>query len=286
MARILHIDFYSVIPPEGESFGALLKKVRSKRKSVITVDQKHVGFLQGSKNGSIWEFDMLRIKMESLPEKARVNGVVESLGLANDEGIGERTAFLYDEETHVLVAQRHRVGVSTKLLARYVQHLLKLDDPIDFLPVIEQGALQRLNELEEITRFEISLARIDKSEAFVDGGGPLAGAIQSINTLDAPTAKIICSVGRERKRSLLTSPVKKIAEIFVQAGNANVRKLEVVGLRNEEERDVIDLMNYCLTEQCAVEPGPDRTISYVTRQKPIRDAWERQKDQLQSKFGE
>jgi hypothetical protein len=76
------------------------------------------------------EGEMVRIRMDTLPRKASLDGALEDLDFGDDEGLGEETAFLYHPPTRILAIQRNRTGVSASSLVWYFKEKGQIDRPI------------------------------------------------------------------------------------------------------------------------------------------------------------
>jgi hypothetical protein len=124
MPKTIKIDFFKVTMPDDAAvtFEAHLDAIqqiplqddartRSLRGDPVRLQQLHhrAGCVEG---------DMVRTRMDSLPEKSNVDtGELTPLDLREEEGLGEETAFLYDPPSRCLAIQRNRYSVSASALA-------------------------------------------------------------------------------------------------------------------------------------------------------------------------
>lgn len=80
---------------------------------------------------------MVRIRMNEVPVIAGLDGKRPSIPLKPDQGIGEDTAFDYDEKTQVLAIQSHRMGMSASRWGFYSTHFGPTDEPLIPLKKLE-----------------------------------------------------------------------------------------------------------------------------------------------------
>jgi len=234
------------------------------------------------------EGDMLRIRMHALPSKAGLDGTVEPLRLADDEGLGEETAFLYDLGTRVLVLQRNRGGVSDSSLAWYFQEMSRLGVPITLRHVLAEEAYSRLVRMAEVRRLEVHFAGITNVEFLKDSakGTSVGEMIDVLKEFEAPYATFSLSMGRQRG-SLLRQAVDKLYKSIVKTGldeEEKVTKLEVTGTNEDDERDVFDLLAYRMVEVDTVEENSKRRVTYGRRRPLLLDAWKRRRAELARLF--
>src|SRR5260370_21194343 len=51
---------------------------------------------------SVWQCELIRIRLNEEPKRANIKGKVEPIPFADDEGLGEETAFLDDPELQMI----------------------------------------------------------------------------------------------------------------------------------------------------------------------------------------
>ncbi|WP_442940553.1 DUF6731 family protein [Nostoc sp.] len=69
---------------------------------------------------------------------------MSDIQLAQNEGIGEQSAFIYHPATSILALQSNRNGVSPGDFAKYFEIFAGTNASISFDPVIQMSVLQRL----------------------------------------------------------------------------------------------------------------------------------------------
>ena len=124
MSKIIHIDFYrvSVLDDPNLRFNDLVEDV-----SALPNDDQRNLFIRDAPvrlqtchpRPDAIIGDMVRIRMNALPAKASLGGDIAPLDLADDEGIGEETAFYYNIPRRIAVVQRNKFGVTAPQMAHY-----------------------------------------------------------------------------------------------------------------------------------------------------------------------
>jgi len=229
---------------------------------------------------------MVRIRMDSLPKKAGLAGVLEELDLQDDEGLGEETAFLYHHPTRILSIQRNRFGISASGLAWYVKEKAGLDRPIVLEPVLETAVLQRLDEVRFVRKLEITLAGLGTGTPLRNRGYGVGDIVRLSETFNAPKIAVELSMGRERRGTLLVEraigALRSLAGLVAENVN-EVQKLEVTGITDGDERVVLDLIEERMKEGVMV-PDEGRTVSYEARRGALREVWSKRVDELRTRF--
>ena len=106
MFRKLKMDFLKVVLPDEfpRSFESVLNAVNvSPKDDARNAIRNDCPFRlqEARQTGDYWKGEMIRIRMDQLPIKAKLSGDISSIDLEDDEGIGEETAFLYHVPTSV-----------------------------------------------------------------------------------------------------------------------------------------------------------------------------------------
>jgi hypothetical protein len=227
--------------------------------------------------------DMLRIRMDNLPIKAGLDGSLDELDLEDDEGIGEESAFLYDSQLAVIAYQRNRIGVPLGRFAEYVQRMSGAGRPIDFEPVLEPDAMEKLTRMRRNTKIELKCARAD-NPSFWTGSDSVAETMRKLSPLNAPYVSITASVGR-RSGGLNRHAIMDIVHAFVgQQHPSHVEKMEISGRGPEDERLVVDLIEDRMVEVVAVDVGRLRHAPFEGRALAIEEAYGRRQTELARMF--
>jgi hypothetical protein len=194
-------------------------------------------------NGFI-KLDMTKIRMDQVPLVAGLNGDSREIELDEDEGIGEESAYLYNKDLNLLVAQRNRYGVSPSVFASYIQRVMNLDGPVAFDPVLTPNAYQRLQTMPVIRKFEIKIAGVANPEMMVGADESLGYAMNRLAEYESPNAYITFSMGHQNG-SLNVRRIIAAARSWINLSNQNpnrVTALRISGQDPDNEKEIIDLI--------------------------------------------
>ena len=99
MYKDVNFDFYRVeVVNGGQSFEHVVTAVGRSRNDASRNVELPTGVYRLSRFarvGTRIEGEVIRIRMTDLPVKARLSGEVSDIDLAEDEGVGEQTAFIF-----------------------------------------------------------------------------------------------------------------------------------------------------------------------------------------------
>lgn len=289
--KFLNIDFYrvKVEDKQDRTFLQLLEAMH-----VLPDDESRAQNrtddairLQMTRKGTTaWRGDMLRIRMNEAPVKAKRSGETKPIDFDEDEGLGEETAFLFHVPTNILVIQRNRIGVSASALAKYFKVLGKVKS-ITFEAILKEDALKRIARMQSIRTFEVHFSGVQNGQSLRGKGHSAKAMYSMLDEFQAPNATIKLSLGR--KRGTLQNVRDFVAELFGnQADNSpsDVTKVVVVGSEgDDEERTLIDLLQDRLSESVIVEMKDGARITSAQRFKALNTAWERNQNYLESTYG-
>jgi hypothetical protein len=288
MTKAINVDFYRVTPPDGQSFRDMLHAIGD-----LPIDQRnldmgeHPARLQSVESwNQCYEGEMVRIRMDSLPQKASLDGALEDLDLQDDEGLGEETAFLYHHLTRTLAIQRNRFGVPASSFAWYVKEKNGVDRPIVLDPILETAVLERLDQVKFVRKLDITLAGLSTGTSLRNRGYGVGDIVRLSENFSAPRISIELSMGRERRGSLLVD--RAVGALRSLAGVAadntdEVQKLKVTGITDSDERVVLDLIEERMKETVLVSDQA-RTVTYEARRGAIREAWTKRGEELRVRF--
>jgi hypothetical protein len=288
----ISIDFYRLTMPDGApTFEHLIQQV-----SVMPQDDTR-NLDAGSnpirlQESAVWdgnghEGEMVRIRMEMLPRKASLDGVIEDLDFEDDEGLGEETAFLYHPAMRILAIQRNRTGVSASTLVWYFKEKGHLEQAIDIAPVLQRGVMQRLAEIQTVRRLEIGVAGLDRGLILQNGGHGVGDIVRLSEELRAPRVSISLSMGHQRRGGLMLDRVVALARNLRNlAGDHHdeIQKIEISGIDGADEKVVLDLIEERMTDVQFVQPEESRTIPYRARRDAVREAWTKRREELVEMF--
>lgn len=290
----LKIDFYQVVMPgvANVTFEQIIAQIISLTPEEMRNAQVkgHYIRLQEADNFyNYWEGDLIRIRMDEMPLKASLAGVVEPFILADNEGVGEETAFLYHPQTRILAIQYNRYGVSASQLARYFHEKSGILGDIALFPVIQEDAIERLARMRGIRRFEIRVAGQQNARIFRELGYGVGAVSNLINEFQAPSVSITFSMGHHRRGSLYRDAIQgTINGLLTISGNdrSQVEKIQISGRGEDgDEVRVIDLLRDRMSERVDINLDGYRRLSSAGRRAAVREAWERRSAELMRMFG-
>jgi len=241
--------------------------------------------LHEAHHGTSHEGDLIKIRMDEVPVKASLGGLVAPFKLGSDEGVGEQTAFLFHPGVGVLVLQRNRYGVSASALAYYFETLTGVG-PIILEPILQLDALKRLGHMTEVRHFTVRVAGAD-ARVLKDFGVGAREMAKLIGEFGAPNVTIDLSMGYQRG-SMLVDQVKAAARRLVglssRDGAGAVTKIVVSGASDTADRTVLDLLNFRMEELVDV-PTATRDLRYGQRRTALAEALGRRLTELKQLAG-
>ncbi len=288
MIRKLKVDFFKVVLPDEtlHSFEDILNAVHVSPNDDTRNATKNACPFRLQKSRKIedcWKGEMMRIRMDQLPIKAKLSGDVSSIDLEDDEGIGEETAFLYHVPTKVLAIQRNRYGVSAGVFAWYFEEKGSVDS-IELQPILQKDGLQRLANIKDVRKLSLNIAGVENMTAFKGLGKGVKSMLSLIDQFKSPNLMLTFSMGK-RQGSLKW--VKNFAQSFVksnQQGENSIHKFEISGKTEDGEKSVLDLIEYRMVEEIEVQLKSGRTISSSEREYAVEKAFSSRKQELLEMF--
>ncbi len=290
MTRKLKVDFFKVVLPDDSphSFEHILHAVNNSPKDdTRNATRNTCPFrLQNAwQTEDCWKGEMIRIRMDQLPMKAKLSGEVSPIDLEKDEGIGEETAFLYHVPTRVLTIQRNRYGVSAGVFAWYFGEKGSVA-PIELEPVLQKDGLQRLANIREVRKLSLNIAGAENMTVFQGLGKGVESMIALIDQFKSPNLTLTLSMGKKRGS---LEWVKDFAQSFVksnQQGESSIHKFEISGKTEDGEKSVLDLIEYRMVEEIEVELKSGRTLSSSEREYAVQETFLSRKQELLEMFSQ
>ena len=218
-SRQIRADYYRLSEEKGD-FDLLLKSLKQKKISQrnVYLGDRLVRLEQCSiwnnKGKSLVEGELVRIRMENLPVKASENAGVGDLGLKDNEGIGEETAFLYSPNDKVVILQRNRLGVSYVRFCDYFNSIDPANTMITMLPMMRLAALERMKNAAGFRALTLTVAPVGGIEDLKNCGVSVSHAMDAMNSLDGEKVSITVSLTQRQGKTLnkpsLIDTVKKL----------------------------------------------------------------------------
>jgi hypothetical protein len=295
MPPILKVDFFRVTMPANctRSFNEVVSGVYGRNPAELrnfpAKEDHYIRIQEGFQGPTYYEAELVRIRMDKMPTKATLAGGVEPFQFAEDEGVGEETAFYYHLPTQILLLQYNRYGVLASTVARYFQILAQVEGEIRFDPVLREDALIRMTRMGSFRKLSLRFAGGQNAQIFQGLGYGVEAIADLINEFQAPTVEISLSMGHVRRGTLLLDAVdhtiRRVLGIAAEHPN-HVAKLKISG-RDEGDHEIrlIDLLHDRMTERIPVELDKNRRLSYLTRRQALQQAWIIRQDELLRMYG-
>ena len=197
----------------------------------------------------------------------------------DDTGIGHYTSFFYDPMHQMVGIQNNRNGISANGIAAFFKRNYEMRD-ILFEFVINPAELARLNNLTEISSFEVSIAKMENGSAFSSNSDSLTfrQATKVADDTNANVFKLFYGVGYQRGATLRKgSVIDYIKSILGKGAVNNITKIEIKGRETDDANmHVIDLINNKI--KLIVTLPRARSINASYNQKIITKAIQEYKD--------
>ncbi|AUB37458.1 hypothetical protein COO91_03403 [Nostoc flagelliforme CCNUN1] len=272
------------------AFGEVLQKVitlpaeqrfKVVRLHHLSVHEANFGWQQ------TWEGEIICIRMDNVPAKADLAGKIEDFKLADNEGIGEQSAFIYHPNTNIMLLQSNKHGVSSGNFAQYFELMIGSNDSIYIDPVIQLDALQRLESMNRVKKFNVSIAALEDMSVFNNCG--LEEFAKLTTVYQAPSINIELKASRKKHSSLPLEKVRNTAKSLLGISTQNqsqVKKIRISGSSDEDDSLFVDLLKDRMRESIQINASTtQRNISYVERQKALRSAWQKRELEILKTYG-
>lgn len=295
MPRILNVDFYKVTISQDKYTGKNLDSILKQAKSMPQKDRvKEVRntptFLHILNYGwnECWEGEIVRLRMNNLPVKGSFSGNVEDINLADDEGIGEQTAFIYHPETSILALQSTQHGPSMMHFTRYFESIINCSDCINLDLVLQKDAIKRLEKMQTVSKFKVRIAKVENMKMLATEEHGVKEIIELSEYLEAPTIDVEISNGRSKENALSVTKIKEMTQSLFRINknqSKTVKTLRISGSSNDNEKIYIDLIKDRMRESVSLnQSSKSRNIPYGEKQFALREAWNRRESEILSLY--
>jgi hypothetical protein len=294
VAKTIKIDFFRVVMPQdaGITFEALLNQIAAipldNEARTVKTQGDPVRLQELHPRAGYVEGDMVKTRMETLPEKSNVEtGELAPLDLAEDEGLGEEAAFLYRPPLGCLAMQRNRFSASASAFVGYCGEVGNLQSAILLEPLISGEAIARLHEFGRINRLQVKVAGLQGGAPLRDSPYSLAHIAALADDYAGPIVNIEISMGR-RQGSLARDRVNAVVDWLrgrSADGELDVRKIEVSGSAPGDETELLDLLESRIIAERRVQTNENRVVPYASRRAAVWSAWEEKRDRIQAILG-
>ncbi len=226
---------------------------------------------------------LLRLRTNNTARVAGItNDVLHDLQLAQNEALAEFFCFTYFDEYQILVVHRNRDAGSYNRLSQYLEALSGCR-PINFLPIISNDALNRLNSMSEVTVAELKIAIPDNLSVYDTGKESVISMIQFAKSTGATT--ITARISMDHSKRPLSIIVKEIWKSLVHNHRTDTKMARVRGRNaNDNEIMVIDLIADRMQERVVFQQNIQHP-SIEDYMNALQEAYKRHRDEIAQQFG-
>lgn len=284
MGKHLKFDFYRVVY-EGD-FGQHLKGVfdMDPEAKTFPIRDVPVRLQEHELKAGLVCGDFIRIRMENLPVKASVRSAdLQAMAFRDDEGVGESAAFAFAPDLRVIAFQKSQYSPTIGQFAAYLSRFAGSPTAVDFLPVIQETALRRLQEMEVVRTFDIEVAPAS-GELWRGADASMKDMAKVSAASGAPLVHIQLKMGHDRG-SLDVGWVKRMAKWasgHVREENREVTRIRVSGkVGSNDETTLVDLVTDRMSDFVDLGRVEVRRLRYVDRAGAAREAMRHKRDELE-----
>lgn len=293
-SKTLNAQFFKLEITTGEKFQDIVSVVAEKGiKKETTIEVKDDFFTRLEQTG-LWgddciEGQIVRLRMNSLPDKAGFDEPLQAIGFSDEEGVGESAAFIFQKNSSVLLLERNRNAVTTFTFAQFFKQLGKFPGEMNLDAVLQHDVYEKVFNAKVVRKLEVRLAGPENIGAAVAEMEPsVHEMLKARRALKAPIAEFTYSVGRQRKVALdlkhVLGTVRDFLALHKGKEKTQVEKLVVHGSSGPHDDFAIDLLEHQLTGADTVETTKERRIPYERKRDALRRIWARNKEELDKMY--
>ncbi len=306
MSKNFLVDFYRLEVPEGvSSFEKMLEDIMAlpteKRTHEFVSAPIHLlsaSNKQDANQQGFWHGELVKIRMIEPPIKASLAGKLEDIHLEEDEGLGERTAFLYHPPTRVLLLHKTLTGVSITWFLSYFQKIAGMQVEMSADPVLNLDAMRKLENFGVIQKIDLRVAGLENLSVFEQDDKAVGDVVDNLSKkFQAPFVSITASMGGQKgglNVDAVLHYVRKFQRLSASQKNSaddkstpTTRVMRITGKASEDSRNssVVDLLQDCMREKIKVaDNSKRRNLTYTERKEHLEEAWGRRKTEIAKMF--
>jgi hypothetical protein len=274
------VDFYkSAARADGVRLESTLAKAMAlpQNSRTLTVDKERIILIYISENSGRFEGEIARLRMTETPVIGDMRGHLEDIPLRPDQGIAERTAFLFDADTQILAIHAVREAVSASRLAGYCDNVEASQNGFVFEPLVSTSTIGDFNRLAAIRKVEIKIASV--------GAAASAPAqdrasvkdylrLRQFAGLEAETMTITLGMGMHRNGGMVRDAARGLIRgLLDHRVSLSVETLRVSGKDAGDEAVLLDLLQGRVREEVQIRVK-GRSASYNQRAGAVSKAFE------------
>jgi len=211
-----------------------------------------------------FEGDITKIRLNDLPPRSKTDGTEALLNFDSDEGLGEKSAFLFYPASQLLVFQRNRHAVSPSLFCDYIRLAGGSAGTLSVDPIMKSEAMVKLLRIKP-KKFMIALKGDLANLVFSDEETSIRDALHAKDMFGAPAISLGFSVGH-----LKTELKKPIIEKFIRWARkqkhtgVEISKLELCGESPDNAHDLLNFIEEIVRDEQTVQFSA-RTLGFDMR---------------------
>jgi hypothetical protein len=275
--QIVTVDFFRLQHDAGGSptFLQALRhamRCRGADRSAVVWGER-IDLYSTREDDGIIEGEIGRVRMSNTPAIAGRDCTVKEIDLEDEEGITERTAFLFDSRRSVLAVHSRREAVSASRLCGYCDKFANNQvDTFVIEPILRADAQRRFDSMITIKKVEVEYTR-EAAGAIQQVDQSTQGFLQGLRNLDGQTLTVSVSSGRKKDNKLSLENVTSFVRTAFAGRNERVEKLTISGRNAGDEHLFVDLLEDRLRVKRAME-FRGRSASYEQRRTLLREIYD------------
>jgi hypothetical protein len=273
----VNVDFYKVrdegvgrIEFRNALRAAMMSRGANRSREVFG---ERVDLYECHESGSLIEGEIGRVRMNDTPAIANPDCSVAEIALEDDQGIAERTAFLYDSKLSVLALHVKREAVSASRIAGFCDRYSRNDiESFSLNPILRPDAAQKFRSMNVIKKVEVEYTR-GAENVINNPDQSTRSFVRNLETLQGETLSVTVSSGRRKENRLSLERVRDLVRAALTGRDEAVQKLTISGRNAGDEKLFIDLLEDRLRVPLYIE-FRGRIPSYDQRRRAVRHAYE------------
>jgi len=293
-SKTLAADFFKLEITTGENFADIVTAIAAQgisKETTLEVKDDFFTRLESSGNWGVEHIEgqIVRLRMNSLPDKAGFDEPIQAIGFKEGEGVGESAAFIFHTTSNVLLLERNRNALTTYTFAEFFRQVGKIKGQINLHPVLQHDVYEKVFNAKVVRKLVVQVAGPDNIGAAVAEMEPSVNEmLKARQSLKAPVAEFTYSIGRKRREGLDLGHVLGTVRDFLtlSRGQDNyVEKLVVNGSSGPHDDFSLDLLESRLQGKDTVETTLERRIPYERKRDALRRIWQKFRPEVDRLYG-